>query len=239
MNRTDEIFTAYPFLGNRRLRFFLGLEGWEVGRDWMRTIMQKLGIEAICPKRSLSKPDKNHHIYPYLLKGVEITRSNQVWSSDITYIWLGCGFAYLMAIIDWYSRRVLSWRLSNTLDADFCIEALKESLVRHGKPDIFNTDQGAQFTSDDFVGTLLAAGVKISMDGKGRALDNVFVERLWRSVKYEDIYLHGYCTIPEVKAGLERYFVFYNTIRPHQSLGYKTPERVYFENMAATLALCA
>lgn len=167
LNRTDELFTAHPFLGNRKLRFFLGLEGWEIGRDRMRTIMHELGLEAICPRRSLSRPGKNHFIYPYLLKGIEITRPNQVWSADITYIRLDHGFAYLMAIIDWYSRYVLSWRLSNTLDADFCVEALREALLRHGGPDIFNTDQGAQFTSEDFTGMLLRDGIKISMDGKG------------------------------------------------------------------------
>lgn len=239
INRTDEIFTEHPYFGTRRLRLFLGKEGWEIGRDRMRTIMHTLGLEAICPRRNLSKPNKNHFIYPYLLKGLEITRPNQVWSADITYIRLGHGFAYLTAIIDWYSRYVLSWRLSNTLDADFCVAALREALVLYGKPDIFNTDQGSQFTSDEFTGELIGNGVKISMDGKGRALDNVFVERLWRSVKYEDIYLHGYSTIPEVKDGLIKYFAFYNEIRPHQSLGYRTPEQVYFVGLKEALAMCA
>jgi len=190
-----------------------------------------MGITALFPKRNLSKPNPAHRIYPYLLKGVDIIRANQVWSVDITYVRLAHGFAYLVAIIDWYSRRVLSWRLSNTLESEFCVEALEESMSTYGPPEIFNSDQGSQFTSESFTSRLIAGNVRISMDSRGRAYDNIFVERLWWSVKYEDIYLRGYQNIPECKNGLSRYFKFYNAERRHQALDYKTPWEVYSEGM--------
>lgn len=237
MNRVDEIFTKHPFYGARRISAFLNLEGWKVGRDKARSVMSAMGLEAIYPQHNLSMRNQMHRIYPYLLRGVEIVRPDQVWSADITYIRLSHGFVYLVAIIDWHSRYVLSWKLSNTLDSNFCVEALEEAL-EYGKPEIFNTDQGSQFTSEAFTGTLLKRGIQISMDGKGRALDNVFVERLWRSVKYENIYLNSYGSIPEVKSGLEAYFDFYNNERLHQSLKYRTPADVYM-GYNKRLALCA
>jgi len=227
MNRLDEIFTAYPFYGSRRLMITLQGEGVKIGRDHVRTLMKKMGLEAIYPKRNLSRRDESHKIYPYLLSETEVIRPLQVWSADITYIRLVKGFMYLVAIIDWFSRYVLAWRLSNSLEVEFCVEALEEAL-RFGRPDIFNTDQGRQFTSHDFTKILLDREVQISMDGRGRALDNVFVERLWRSVKYEDIYLKEYRMVPELKEGLGSYFEFYNHRRPHQSLGYRTPSEVHF-----------
>ena len=213
-------------MGARRISRKLKELGITCGRRHTGTLMRLMGLEAICPKKNTSKPHPDHPIYPYLLRGVEITRSNQVWSMDITYIKLKKGFVYLAAVIDWKSRYVLSYRLSNTLTADFCVEALKEALS-YGTPEIFNTDQGKQFTSDEFTSVLKDRGIQISMDGRGRATDNIFVERLWRSVKYENVYLKGYETIPEAEAGLKEYFDFYNTERHHQSLGYKTPWIVY------------
>lgn len=239
MNRIDEIFTKWPFLGSRKIRTLLNEEGFGVGRDRVRTLMGKMGLYVIYPKRNLSKSCAEHRIYPYLLENVDITVANQVWSSDITYIRLASGFVYLTAIIDWYSRYVLAWALSNTLEADFCVAALKEAIAKYGAPDIFNTDQGSQFTSADFTDELLKGNIQISMDGKGRALDNIFVERLWRTVKYEDIYIHDYRTIPEVRAGLKSYFDFYNMKRPHQSLDYKTPELIYWEGRKGEFAICA
>lgn len=238
MHRTDEMFTECPFFGSRRLMEHLNVEGFDVGRDKVRSIMGMLGLEAIYPKKNTSIRNQMHRVYPYLLKGMEITRPNQVWSADITYIRLSHGFVYLVAVIDWYSRYVLSWKLSNTLDSDFCVEALREAL-RQGKPDIFNTDQGCQFTSEAFTGPLLKNDIQISMDGKGRALDNVFVERLWRSVKYENIYLNGYSSIPEVGDGLAAYFNFYNHKRLHQSLRYRTPASVYTGIDRVSLPACA
>lgn len=238
MNRTDEIFTMYPFFGSRRICAFLNFEGWEVGRDKVRSIMIDLGLEAIYPRRNLSVRNQMHRIYPYLLRGVEVQRPNQVWSADITYIRLSHGFVYLTAVIDWYSRYVLSWRLSNTLDSDFCVEVLNEALG-YGKPEVFNTDQGCQFTSEAFTGLLHNNGIQISMDGKGRALDNVFVERLWRTVKYENVYLNSYYSIPEARLGLAGYFEFYNNERLHQSLKYLTPASVYAGGEERKLALCA
>lgn len=238
MNRVDEMFTKRPFLGSRKLCEYLNLEGFDVGRDKVVSVMLDLGLEAICPRRNLSKRNQAHAVYPYLLRDVEITKPDQVWSSDITYIRLSHGFVYLTAIIDWYSRYVLSWRLSNTLDSDFCMEALKEALG-HGKPEIFNTDQGSQFTSEGFTGLLLKNGIRISMDGKGRALDNIFVERLWRTVKYEDVYINGYQSIPETELGLEGYFEFYNNERIHQALKYLTPAAVYRGDNGGRLAKCA
>lgn len=226
MNRLDEIFTAYPFYGSRRLVVALKKEGFLVGRARIRSLMRQMGIEAIYPKINLSKRNPEHKIYPYLLSGLEIVFPCQVWSVDITYIRLTKGFMYLVAVIDWYSRYVLSWRLSNSLEADFCIEALKEALSK-GSPKIFNSDQGVQFTSQRFTGILISQGIQISMDSKGRALDNIFVERFWRSLKYEDIYIKKYETVFELKQGLFHYFEFYNRTRPHQALGYKTPWEVH------------
>lgn len=228
----DTKYTARPYYGVRRMTVYLTKdEGYVIGKDHVRTLLRRMGIMALFPTRNLSKPNPAHKIYPYLLKGVAITRSNQVWSIDITYIRLAHGFAYLVAVIDWYSRRVLSWRLSNTLESDFCVEALEESLELYGTPEIFNSDQGSQFTSESFTSRLIARNVKISMDGRGRAYDNIFIERLWRSVKYEDIYLRQYQNIPECKTGLGEYFRTYDVERRHQALDYKTPYEVYFEGI--------
>ena len=226
MNLIDEQYTRTPFYGSRRITAWLRRQGHEINRKRIQRLMEKMGIIAIYPKTSLSKPAPGHKIYPYLLRGIKILRPNQVWSADITYVRMAQGFLYLVAIIDWYSRYVLSWALSNTLDAGFCLEALRKALLR-GYPDIFNSDQGSQFTSDDFIGMLLTRRIQISMDGRGRALDNIFVERLWRSVKYENVYLHNYELAMEAYNGLAEYFNFYNDERPHQSLGYQTPAEVY------------
>jgi putative transposase len=227
MQLIDEQFTQTPFYGSRRLCAVLREKGHIVNRKKMRRLMQEMGLESIYPKPNLSKSNKLHKKYPYLLRGFLINKPGQVWSEDITYVRLEKGFAYLTAIIDWFSRYVLSWRLSNLLDSDFCLETLDEAL-RQGKPDIFNTDQGVQFTSKEFTQRLEDQGILISMDGKGRALDNIFVERLWRSVKYEDIYLRDYKTMQEAQEGLNRYFEYYNLKRPHQSLNYKKPYEVHF-----------
>ena len=229
MRRIDELHLAHPFLGARRLARMLQREGVEVGRRHVGTLMHLMGIEAIYRKRRTSIAAEGHKIYPYLLANVAITRPNQVWATDITYVPMAHGFAYLVAILDLYSRKVLSFRVSNALSMDFCVEALEEALTRYGTPEIFNTDQGRQFTAEDFTQVLLAKGVRVSMDGKGRWIDNVFVERLWRSVKYEDIYLHAYERVRELKSALARYFEFYNVRRPHQSLDYQTPDEMYFE----------
>jgi putative transposase len=227
LNRIDELFTQRPFLGSRKLSFLLNEEGFLVGRDKVRSAMKQLGLVAVYPKPRLSGSHPEHRIYPYLLRGLAIERPNQVWSTDITYIRMRGGFMYLTAVIDWYSRFVLSWRLSNSLSEDFCVEALEAALHGYGKPEIFNTDQGSQFTGHAFTGVLIQAGVQISMDGRGRALDNVFVERLWRTVKYEDIYLKRYELVPELQQGLGQYFGYYNYERPHQSLAYQRPWQVY------------
>jgi putative transposase len=226
MDLIDEIYTDCPFYGARKISRDLKKLGVPVGRRRTASLMRLMGLEAIFPTRNTSKPHPGHPVYPYLLSGVEIVRTNQVWSMDITYIRLKRGFVYLAAVIDWKSRYVLAWRLSNTLTTDFCVEALKEAL-EYGTPEIFNTDQGCQFTSADFTDVLKEHKIAISMDGRGRAIDNVFVERLWRSVKYENVYLKGYENIPEAQAGLRDYFNFYNTRRTHQSLDYKTPWVVY------------
>lgn len=226
MNLLDEQYTRTPCYGVRKMTECLQRQGYAVGRYRVRHLLRKMGLEAIYPKKRLSIPDHEHRIYPYLLRGVFIVRPDQVWSTDITYVRLLGGFVYLVAIIDWYSRYVLSWRLSNTLDAGFCIDALDEALCR-AKPDIFNTDQGSQFTSESFIKRLQSQMVAISMDGRGRVFDNIFVERLWRTVKYEDIYLKGYETIRDAEQGLTDYFYFYNTERIHQALQYKTPQEVY------------
>jgi putative transposase len=226
MRRIDEQYTARPFYGSRRMTVWLNQHGEEVNRKRVQRLMRVMGLEAIYPKPRLSLAGKGHRIYPYLLRGVKVVRRDQVWSTDITYVPMPSGFMYLAAVIDWHSRYVIGWRLSNTLDGSFCLEMLEDAL-RGGKPEVFNTDQGVQFTAAAFTGRLEAAGVAVSMDGRGRALDNVFVERLWRSVKYEDIYIQGYDTVPGLQRGLARYFAFYNDERPHQSLGYRTPAAVY------------
>ena len=232
MRRMDEVHLTHPFLGARRLARLLQREGVDVGRRHVGTLMRVMGIEAIYRKPHTSRPAKGHRIYPYLLRDVVIERPNQVWATDVTYLPMAQGFAYLVAILDLYSRKVLAFRVSNTLATEFCIEALGAALRRYGTPGIFNTDQGSQFTDEAFTAVLAAQGVRISMDGKGRWIDNVFVERLWRSVKYESIYLHAYETPREVKVALARYFEFYNAHRPHQSLGYRTPDEVYFATSA-------
>ena len=228
MRRLDELHLDYPFLGARRLARMLQREGLAVGRRHVSTLMRLMGIEAIYRKPRTSIAAKGHKIYPYLLGNVAIERANQVWAADLTYVPMAQGFAYLVAILDLYSRKVLSFRVSNAMSSEFCVEALEEALARYGAPEIFNTDQGSQFTDEDFTTPLLENGVRVSMDGKGRWIDNVFVERLWRSVKYEDIYLHAYATPREVTMGLTRYFGFYNARRGHQSLVYRTPDEVYF-----------
>ena len=223
----DEEYTRHPFYGSRRMKHYLRGCGHVVNRKRVQRLMQKLGLAGMSPGPNTSRAHPQHKIYPYLLRGVEVSRPNQVWSTDITYIRLARGFVYLVAIIDWYSRKVLSWRLSNTMDASFCVDSLEEAIKSYGRPEIFNTDQGSQFTSDSFTGVLLRNEIKISMDGRGRALDNIFVERLWRTVKYEDVYLKKYTDMQELLLGLTNYFWFYNNERRHQSLGYVTPDVVY------------
>lgn len=231
MAAIDEIHTKLPFYGIRRIRGELLGQGFLVGRQHVATLMRRMGIEAIHQKRRLSLPHPGHKVYPYLLRGMAITAAGRVWCADITYLPMARGFCYLVAVMDWASRRVLSWRLSNTLDASFCIEALEEALDRYGAPEIFNTDQGSQFTSEGFTGVLLSRGVSISMDGRGRWMDNVFIERLWRSVKYEEVYLKGYDSITEARRELTEYFDFYNTRRRHQGLDDRTPDEVYWATL--------
>jgi putative transposase len=226
MRRIDEEYTAHPFYGSRKMTGWLVQQGEVVNRKRVQRLMRLMGLEAIYPKPRLSLGGRGHQVFPYLLRNVRIERADQVWSSDITYIPLRAGFMYLAAIIDWYSRYVLAWRLSNTLDGSFCLEMLDEALAG-GRPEVFNTDQGVQFTAAAFTGRLLSAGVAMSMDGRGRCLDNVFVERLWRTLKYEDVYLRGYESVPELMQGLDRYFRFYNRERLHQALDYRTPALVY------------
>lgn len=227
MNKMDEIFTECPFYGSRRIREGLRRSGYSIGRERVQSLMRKMGLEAIYPKKNLSKSHPNHKIYPYLLRGMNIRYPNHVWSTDITYIRLRRGFLYLVAIIDWFSRYVLGWQLSNSLDVYFCIEALEQSLEK-GCPDIFNSDQGAQFTSNDFTGILLSKGIKISMDGRGRVFDNIFSERLWRSVKYEEVYIKDYTGYRHAYDELNNYFQLYNNRRYHQSLNYQTPHEVHY-----------
>ena len=227
MRRIDELHLTYPFAGSRMLRDLLRLEGVRVGRRHVATLMKRMGLEALYRRPNTSKRAAGHKIYPYLLCGLAITRPNQVWATDITYIPMARGFLYLVAIVDWFSRRVLAWRVSISLDADFCIAAIKEALGRYSKPDIFNTDQGSQFTGTAFTGVLIRDGIAISMDGKGCWHDNVFVERLWRSVKYEEVYLHAYASVPDARAGIGRYLAFYNAGRPHSAHGGRPPDRVY------------
>lgn len=227
MRLIDEEYTRHPFYGSRRMVVFLTRGGYVVNRKRVQRLMQLMGLAGMAPGPATSSPHPQHKIYPYLLRGVEVMRPNQVWSTDITYIRLLRGFVYLVAVIDWYSRRVLAWRISNSMDTAFCVDCLQEALAQHGKPEIFNSDQGSQFTSEAFTGVLKQAGITISMDGRGRALDNIFVERLWRSIKHEDIYLKGYGTIAELMLGLTEYFTFYNGERPHQALDNRTPDEVY------------
>lgn len=233
MRRIDELHLEHPFAGARMLPKLLKREGKPVGRRRVSTLMERMGIHALYRKPNTSKRHPAHRIYPYLLRNLTITRSNHVWAADITYIPMKRGFVYLFAVIDWASRRVLSWRLSNTLTTDFCKEAVEEAINRYGKPEIFNTDQGCQFTSLDFTGLLKDNGIQISMDGKGCWRDNVFVERLWKSVKYEEVYLHAYDSVSDAKRGLEKYFRFYNQNRPHTALDDKTPDEFYFDNLPA------
>jgi len=232
MRRIDELFTAWPFLGSRRMTAMLRADGAPVNRKRVQRLMRLMGIAALGPKPRTSKPAAGHRVYPYLLRGVTIERANHVWAADITYIPIGRGFLYLVAIIDWASRAVLAWRLSNTMDVSFCLAALEEALAKFGKPEIFNTDQGSQFTSAAFTEALTEAGVAISMDGRGRWMDNVFIERLWRSLKYEDVYLKGYADGREALRGIAGWIVFYNERRPHQALADRTPMAVWREAIA-------
>jgi putative transposase len=236
MRRIDELHLEYPFAGSRMLRDMLARQELEVGRRHIKTLMRKMLIEAIYRRPNTSKPAPGHRIYPYLLRGLAITRPNQVWAMDITYIPMARGFVYLAAVVDWFSRRVLAWRVSITMDASFCIEALEEAFSRNEKPEIFNTDQGSQFTSEAFTGRLKENGISISMDGKGRWRDNVFVERIWRSIKYEEVYLHAYSSVSEARTRIATYIEFYNSIRPHSSLRALSPDQVYFNRLPAILA---
>jgi len=231
MRLIDEEYTAHPFYGSRKMTQWLTAQGAAVNRKRVQRLLRVMGLEAIYPKPQLSVAGRGHRIFPYLLRDVSIERADQVWSTDITYIPLAAGFMYLAAVIDWYSRYVVAWRLSNTLEGTFCVEMLDEALSL-GRPEVFNTDQGTQFTAEAFTGKLIAAGVKVSMDGRGRCLDNVFVERLWRTVKYEDIYLWGYEAVPQLQRGLGKYFPYYNEERLHQALDYRTPAEVYWQGRA-------
>jgi putative transposase len=236
MRRIDELHLELPFAGSRMLRDLLRGEGMLVGRGHIRTLMRRMGITAVYRRPKTSGRHPAHPIFPYLLRGLTIDRPNQVWATDITYIPMAKGFLFLVAIMDWASRRVLAWRLSPTLSTDFCVAALEEAIDRYGAPEIFNTDQGSQFTSAPFVDVLRRHSIQISMDGKGCWRDNVFVERLWRSVKYEEVYLHAYETVSAARAGLTRYFTFYNNRRPHQSLRARTPDAVFFSSLPETMA---
>jgi putative transposase len=236
MRRIDELHLDYPFAGSRMLRDLLRQEGIEIGRQHVATLMKKMAIEAVYCRPSTSKPAPGHKVYPYLLRKLPIVRPNQVWATDISYVPMARGFVYLVAIVDWFSRKVLAWRLSITMEADFCVEALEEALARYGKPEIFNTDQGSQFTSMAFTSVLHREEIAISMDGRGAWRDNVIVERLWRSVKYEEVYLHAYAAVSEARASIGRYLAFYNAKRPHSSLGAKTPDQAYFDNLPMALA---
>jgi putative transposase len=236
MCRLDELHLDFPFAGSRMLCGMLRSEGIAAGRRHIRTLMRRMGIEALYRRPRTTKPEPGHKIYPYLLRGLEVARPNQVWAMDITYIPMARGFVYLAIVLDWFSRRVLSWRLSITMEAAFCVEALEEALARHGKPEIVNTDQGSQFTGAAFTGVLTSHGIAISMDGKGAWRDNVFAERLWRSIKYEEVYLRAYESVAEARASIGRYLSFYNRRRPHSSLDGMTPDRAYFTPLPARLA---
>ena len=232
MTLMDRQYLKTPFYGSRKMKAWLRGQGYLVNRKRVRRLMRLMGLEAIYRRPNTSKPAPGHRIYPYLLKGVEVNRVNQVWASDITYIPMARGFLYLVAIMDWHSRYMLAWKLSNTMDTDFCVAALEEALGK-GRPEIFNTDQGAQFTSEAFTGLLQEQGIQVSMDGKGRYQDNIFVERLWRSVKYEEVYLKAYQTVAEARTGINVYLEFYNQQRPHQALDYRTPAEVYLSDQEA------
>ena len=236
MRRIDELHLDYPFAGSRMLRDLLRGEGIEIGREHVATMMKRMGIEAIYRRPNTSKPAPGHKIYPYLLRSVAVERPNQAWAMDITYIPMARGFVYLTAVVDWFSRRVLSWRVSITMEVAFCLEAVEEALSRYARPEIFNTDQGSQFTSAVFTGVLLDNAIAISMDGKGAWRDNVFVERLWRSVKYEEVYLRAYDSVGEARASIGRYLDFYNRKRPHSSLDARTPDRAYFDQLLQVAA---
>jgi putative transposase len=242
MRRIDELHLAWPFYGSRRMAAVLRREGWAVNRKRAKRLMRVMAIEAIYQKPNTSKGHPGHKVYPYLLRGLTVDRPHQVWCADITYIPMAKGFVYLVAVMDWFSRRVLSWRLSITMETDFCVEALREATETYGPPEIFNTDQGVQFTSAAFVDELASRGVRISMDGKGRYLDNIFIERLWRSLKYEDVYIKAYGSVAEARRSLGEWLAFYNDVRPHQSLGYRTPREIfeavaceYVDNASASL----
>jgi putative transposase len=235
LRRIDELFTRWPFLGSRRMTAMLRAEGRTINRKRVRRLMRRMGIAALGPKPRTTKPAPGHAIFPYLLRDMTVERANQVWAADITYIPIGRGFLYLVAVMDWSSRAVLSWRLSNSMDVAFCVSALEEALARFGRPEIFNTDQGSQFTSAAFTGVLASTGIRISMDGRGRWMDNVFIERLWRSLKHEDVYLKGYADGHEAKAGIAEWIGFYNNQRPHQALGNRTPMSVWRDNVTHAL----
>ena len=232
MRRMDELHLEHPFAGSRMLRDMLRLEGRNIGRKHVSTLMKKMGIEALYRKPNTSRRHAAHPIHPYLLRNLKINRPNQVWATDITYIPMRRGFVYLVAVVDWFSRRVMSWRLSNTLTTDFCLDAVREAIARHGTPEIFNTDQGSQFTSSDFTQLLKDNGIQISMDGKGAWRNNVFVERLWRTIKYDEVYLKAYESIPHAKASLGQFVTFYNSQRPHQAFDGKTPDMIYFADLS-------
>jgi len=236
MRRIDELHLDYPFAGSRMLRDLLRGEGVAIGRQHVITLMKRMGVEAIYRRPNTSKPASGHKIHPYLLRGLTVDRPDQVWAMDISYIPMKRGFVYLAAVIDWFTRRVLAWRVSITMEVDFCLEAVEEALARHGKPEIFNTDQGSQFTSAAFTGLLADNGIQISMDGKGAWRDNVFVERLWRSVKYEEVYLRAYDSVAEARASIGRYLDFYNRQRPHSSLGARPPDQAYFHHPPQAMA---
>jgi putative transposase len=236
MRRLDELHLEFPFAGARMLRGLLAAKGSKIGRRHVKTLMRRMGIEALYRRPRTTKPEPGHKIYPYLLRGMEIVRPNQVWAMDITYIPMARGFVYLAVVLDWFSRRVLSWRVSITMEAAFCIETLEDALAKHGKPEIFNTDQGSQFTGGAFTAVLAKNGIAISMDGKGAWRDNVFVERLWRSVKYEEVYLRAYGSVGEARGSIGRYLDFYNGRRPHTSLDGMTPDRAYFTPLPIRLA---
>jgi putative transposase len=236
MRRLDRLHLEFPFAGSRMLRGLLVAEGCKIGRRHVKTLMQRMGIEALYRRPRATKPEPGHKVYPYLLRGMAITRPNQVWAMDITYIPMARGFVYLAVVLDRFSRRVLSWRLSITMEAAFCVETLEDALARYGKPEVFNTDQGSQFTGTAFIGILASNGITISMDGKGAWRDNVFVERLWRSVKYEEVYLRAYDNVSDARASLGRYLDFYNTRRPHSRLDGITPDQAYFPPLPLRLA---
>jgi putative transposase len=236
MRRLDRLHLEFPFAGSRMLRGFLAAEGCKIGRRHVKTLMRRMGMEALYRRPRTTKPEPGHKIYPYLLRGVQVTRPNQVWAMDITYITMERGYVYLAVVLDWFSRRVLSWRVSITMEAAFCVEALEDALAQHGNPEICNTDQGSQFTGAAFTGVLIKNGIAISMDGKGAWRDNVFVERLWRSIKYEEVYLRAYDTASEARASIGRYLDFYNRRRPHSSLDGSTPDHAYFTPLPIRVA---